>query len=237
MSKQDYYNPIWILCNPRTGSSHLCDLLNNTGHFPPCNHPGTVENIGPKQKGLAFNEWLRLYSNAQDFVQHPVPHMKAIHHQFVEVFGSANPETKWLVENSLPGIRYIQLVRTNLAEHAASLYFAKQTDTYHIYNKESLREYLDKPVPIKRNELMAAYQEVLGMQHNWDAYRPDIVVTYEDLMRQPVEVLRSIMDWLGLPDNNLSEVVNRTLDNRLFRMTRPNQKQAVAIIENRIAIL
>src|SRR4051812_26169172 len=118
--------PLWILCNPRSGSSLLCDLLNNTHKFPPLQHDRLVDRRGPLERGLAFNEWLRLFLNpngVQDFKATPVPHTKCLHHQFVEAFGDRDAA---YVEQHVPGVKFVLLHRNRYLEQVASLYFAKR---------------------------------------------------------------------------------------------------------------
>src|SRR5574343_868527 len=87
----------WILCTPRTGSSFLCELLNNLVVFPPFDHPGMKTVRGVLEVGQAFSEWTRLYSSLADFCNHPPPYSKMIFHQYIELFGSIPKQKQYNV--------------------------------------------------------------------------------------------------------------------------------------------
>src|SRR5688572_22853884 len=80
-----YPKACWILCTPRTGSSVLCELLNNVGAFPVFRHKNMqTTHRGPLEAGQTFNEWPRLYDDLCQFLENPPPYSKMIFHQYVE---------------------------------------------------------------------------------------------------------------------------------------------------------
>lgn len=251
----------WILCDPRTGSSFLCDLLNNTQAFPVYTHPRMRNKRGPLEIGQAFNEWARLFDNVQQMLHDPPPYAKMIHHQYVETVAGLPKDQRYhpgwyptkhdmamLVEYSIkydsrfvrrifPDISFIRLTR-NVVSHAVSLYIARSTTKYHIYDKNTLDTYLKTKIEIDDARLLEAYKDAVNYTESWSRFLDGterlLRVNYEDLVEKPVDTLSSILNFLGV-QTDVQAAVNRTLGNekRLFRMTRPDAQ----IFEDRLNLI
>ena len=76
-------DPIWILCNPRTGSSYLCECLNHTGYFEPYENEYTDKRGDDRmlEHGMAFCEWMRIIKNKESFERNPPKFLKNIYEQ------------------------------------------------------------------------------------------------------------------------------------------------------------
>lgn len=239
----------WIMCSPRTGSSLLCEFLNNSGVFPAYKHHGLKENIGPLQKNLAFNEWLRLFSNPKDFEANPPSTLKAIFHQYIEVFGSVPNNKRYgpglyaehhnikLVKNVLkkynnnyitsilPKIKFIHLKRSDTISHALSLYFSRLTKKYHMYSQKDLNDYLSKKIDYNPQVLKQCYLDSLQYKKNWDNFFTNkenvIEIDYKDITNEPEPTLNKLFDFLNLKVN-VKETIKMALESnkRIYKMTR-----------------
>lgn len=239
----------WILCTPRTGSSFLCELLNNTKAFPAFDHPGLVKRRGPLEIDQSFNEWPRLFYGPADFASNPPPYCKMIFHQYVETFGNVSKSKRYnigwypfthdarfmeevstrynsdYVNKLFPDIKYIHLVR-NAIDHAVSLYIARSTKKYHIYTQEDLSAYMNMDISVNQSRLLEAYKDALEYRNSWKWFLKGdekiIEVEYEDLILDPSKVLKNIGSFLELDlDSNLSLTSTFGENKRIFRMTRP----------------
>jgi LPS sulfotransferase NodH len=227
--------PLWILCNPRSGSSYLCDLLNNTGLFPSLEHPRLVNRRGPLERGLSFNEWLRLFFSPysfRDFEITPIFYTKCIYHQYIEVFGDRNFD---YIERYVPGVQFLWLHRNNIYEQVASLYFAKTmfdvcknklngSSSYHIYSEEDLFNYMNIKVEFNKKCALETYDEVVSYKDNWSKFlgnRQYQKIIYEDLVREPKIVIKSILGYnkIDYEEQNIDRITNPKL--RIHKMTRP----------------
>lgn len=243
------HTPCWILCTPRTGSTFLCELLNQLKVFPAFNHPSIENHTGNLiAKEQAFNEWPRLYNELTEFIKFPPPHCKMIYHQYLEVLNSVpnkekqqigwyekNKENQLLklqdcefVKNIFPDIKFILLQR-NPIEQAASLYFARHTKKYHIYNEQELEEYLDIKIEEDQSKLLAAYKDALFFNSCWDGFlknQQHLKIKYEKLINQTKETLESIMNFLEIQAD-----CENIKTNRIKRMTRPEASQFEILIK------
>jgi hypothetical protein len=200
--------PLWILCNPRSGSSYLCDLLNNTGLFPSLEHPRLVNRRGPLERGLSFNEWLRLFFSPysfRDFEITPIFYTKCIYHQYIEVFGDRNFD---YIE------RYVPVCKNKL----------NGSSSYHIYSEEDLFNYMNIKVEFNKKCALETYDEVVSYKDNWSKFlgnRQYQKIIYEDLVREPKIVIKSILGYnkIDYEEQNIDRITNPKL--RIHKMTRP----------------
>lgn len=228
--------PCWILCNPRSGSSILCDFLNFTGKFPAFDHPDTKLRRGPLERGLAFNEWFRLYNSTEEFELRPPPFVKSILHQYEELLG--RPGRNY-IKTLLPGVRFVLLKRKNLANHVLSQYFAEHTQTYHIYNQEQLQRYLNRQLEsFAIDKLRAAQEKVSQYNSSWNWFledEPRLTVYYEDFIEQPQKVIEEILTFCEIPfeKDDLDKAVEAALVKtpRILKMTRPEAETGLLILK------
>lgn len=243
----------WILCTPRTGSTFLCELLNNSGAFESYDDPRLKERRGPLERGRAFNEWLRLYEDALDFAQNPPGCLKCIFHQYLEVFGKVDKSKRYapgyypevyslefaatvldefnieFLRSHIQDLQFVRLTRRDVVSHSVSLYFARMTQQYHIYSQEQLDEYLKRSVPYNRSIILPIHRDAVALNSVWDKFvwgKDFLDVYYEDLIDDPASVLKSVLSYLKVdrPESAIAEAVDRSTNKRVFRMTRPEAK-------------
>lgn len=219
----------WILCNERSGSTMLCNLLNDTKLFPVYVDSRLTDHKGPLQKGRAFDEWLRLFmrdnSGVEGFLKNPPLCLKCLQQTYVDVFGQLSADQ---LEEIFPNINYILLKRKDIYAHAVSVYFSKTFQKWHLYNKEEYDRYMKLSVAFDIDIAMEAYQSVITFQENWKGFlgnRKPIEVFYEDLVSNPTLAIFSILDHLELPHVEV-KVSNRTLP-----MTRPESQHYASLIK------
>ena len=247
------------MCTPRTGSTLLCELLNSINIFPPFDHPNIQFcDGGFIKKGQAFNEWARLYSSVSEFIAHPPPYSKMIFHQYIEIVGSV-PKSKryntgWYtslhdpsfvskvllkynskyIRSLFPDIKFIHLKREPIS-HAISLYFARETREYHIYDASSLKEYLEINIPINHSKMLEAYKDALLYNCVWEEFwsgdEDVLVVNYEDLVSDNCKKIQEIVSFLGLDLK-----VNKCNSNRIYRMTRPEASKFENILSQLVKV-
>jgi LPS sulfotransferase NodH len=255
-------NPCWILCSPRTGSSYLCELLNNTKMFPAYCHPDLKEIKGPIQKGLAFNEWLRLFNTKTQFLTMPPPYCKAIYHQYIEALGSIPTENRYRpgfyfnyykIENYdhiiathndsflasvLPNITFITLKRKNLIAHAISLYFSRMTKKYHIYDEKSLAIYFDTKITLDSSLLLTCWKDANIYTKLWDKFistQNSINITYESLIENPTDTLGKLGEFLKLPFEIETTIKRTETENkRIYKMTHPDAKRFESLLKKEL---
>lgn len=239
----------WILCTPRTGSSLLCELLNNLDIFPPFNHPSLTDRRGPLEKGQAFNEWARLYFGPAYFSFYPSPYAKMIFHQYVEAMGSILKPKRYgvgwyhnvhdleflksislkfnseYVRRIFPDIHFIHLLRDPL-DHAVSLYVARNTKKYHIYSQFDLDRYMDMKIVVESRKLMMAYDDAISYSDSWKWFLKGdekvLQIQYEEMLLDPGNIIERIGEFLNISfdvEKSLSKTYGS--DKRIYRMTHP----------------
>jgi LPS sulfotransferase NodH len=253
----------WILCTPRTGSSILCELLNNLGVFQPFDHPNLVHHRGPLEVGQAFNEWPRLYFSPQDFLSHPCRYSKMIFHQYIESFASIPKQERYNVgwyprthdpdltariskqydsrfaDRLFPGIRFLHLHREPIS-HAVSLYFARSTKKYHIYSQEALDEYLRMQIQPDHNKLLEAYRDALAYDKCWRNFLSGgerlMHVDYNSLLFYPEDTLTKIVEFLGV-DGDIKGSIDKCLGDkkRIYKMTRPESREYYELLQKLVS--
>lgn len=243
--------PCWILCSPRTGSSLLCEFLNNFKSFPAFDHPAikSLPNTNLLRSDNAFNEWCRLFSKLEEFTCHPPLYSKMIFHQYIEVVGSVKKEKRYnvgwyenyhdkdfvdstirkynseWVKTIFPDIRYLKLKRNPIA-HAVSLYFARHTKKYHIYDKENLTNYLNTKIDLDISKLLECHSDVMVSNSCWNPFLSEkdnvLDVNYENLISNPYEELSKIKNFLQV-DCDINNAIDLTINSnkRIYKMTRP----------------
>lgn len=226
---------LWIMSNPRSGTTILCELLNSTGLFPNFNHP----NLHPVQG--AFGEWLRLYNSPEDFERLPSPNLKCLYHQYVTVFKDVNKYNLNYIKAILPEVKFIHLVRENRLQHAVSLYFAQKTELYQIRNTNKLNEYLNKDIELDRKRLLSCYNYMNDQENRLNSFlygHMSLRVKYDDLIINPASVLMQILDYCGI--NYSNEHICKSIEKcygeekQLFKMTHRLAERYVKILEEMV---
>lgn len=256
----------WILCLPRSGSTFLCDLLNHTRKFQEFEDRRLKNNVGPIQRGRAFNEWLRIFENYHDLCFNPPSCCKAIYHQYIEVMSgvpisqrrsvenycSINHERESFVKNKhrlnsiqslFTSIKFLNLKR-DVFEQTVSTYFARQTKKYHIYSEKEASEYFESSIRVDDNELIRTYEEIYFFQDAWEKMicRNNVIkeIYYEDLIQSPSRVILEVLDFLEASELNeqisKNAVVNFNREGRIIRMTRPESKKIISRLKSILGI-
>lgn len=223
----------WILCNERSGSTLLCDLLNSTKQFTEYDDFRLRDKKCVLQRNRAFGEWLRLFirdsSKIKGFKENPPYCLKCLRHQFEGVFGEKDAD---FIEDIFPNVNYILLKRRNIYEHAASVYFTKMISKWHIYNEKEKRKYLKINIPFQPDVAIQSYKMVTGFKNNWLDFlgnRKPFEIFYEDLIENPESTIFQLLSFFRLP--TVEKVVN---PNRVLRMTRPESEKYGAAIKQLI---
>lgn len=238
---------VWILCNPRTGSSFLCELLNNLNLFQPYNNENLTNKKGPLEKGRAFDEWLRLFYKEKLTAENAPKTCKCIFHQYQDTI---NTKISYL-NDIIPNLNIILLKRKNIINHIVSLYCSKimfktldrnfkESSAYHIYNKEDLIKYQAIKIPINYKYLFECLLEVKSYKNNWDKYLenyPHITIYYEDIIKNKYNEIKNILNYCKLKYKNkdILHSIERTTNNpRVYRMEHQDKNLIKNILINSI---
>lgn len=219
---------------------------------------------GPLEVGQSFNEWARLYDNTTEFTENPPPYSKMIFHQYIEVF-MCLPKAKrytvgWYPEkypadveksyssryNSVyarwlfPDMKFVLLRRAPLS-HAISLYFARTSKTYHIYDEGVLNNYMANQIEIDDARLLEAYFDAVQYQDSWQHFligdEKLFEVDYDTLVESPEPTLTKLYEFLEIDVKCVANSINGTLgaDKKIFRMTRPEAAQVTERLRKLLA--
>lgn len=254
----------WILCTPRTGSTLLCELLNNLGSFPVFEHPGMKTHRGVLEVGQTFSEWPRLYANPAQFCDHPPPYSKMIFHQYVEVM-AAMPKNKqynvgWYPEKHdkdlmakvsgryniayarsiFPDIKFLHLRRDRVS-HAVSLYFARTTKKYHIYDRTTLDNYINIDIECNESRLLEAYCDAADYDQSWRHFLSGqervLQVNYAALLADMPGTLSEIVGFLGCGGDVAASIEKTHGEHkRIYRMTRPEAEYYEAKLRSLVRV-
>jgi hypothetical protein len=217
---------------------------------------------GPLEVGQTFNEWARLYDNVVNFTENPPPYSKMIFHQYIEVFMGLPKHKRYTVgwypekyepevekhyssmydsvyaRRLFPDLKFV-LLRRDPISHAISLYFARTSKTYHIYDKDVLNSYLSRQIEIDDGRLMEAYLDAVLYQDSWRHFLSgdELLheVDYETLVREPEATLTKLYQFLGIRPESVVKSMEAVHgeEKKIHRMTRP---EAEAVTE-RLKIL
>jgi len=226
--------------------------LNNSGLFKAYNHPLLSDKKGPIQQGLAFNEWLRLFNNRIEFERFVPPYCKVIYHQYIEVIAAIPNANRYrpgfyadfyelekydwavkkydqkYVKSLLPDIKFIHLYRNDEVAHAISIYVARQTKKYHIYDETSLSNYTQSNVEADAALLMQCWKDACLYRAIWNNFLGNVdflSVSYEDLIHSTEYVLANVSDFLGVKLDPTDAIYKANFSNkRIFKMTHPATK-------------
>jgi LPS sulfotransferase NodH len=228
--------PCWILCTPRSGSSYISELLNNTGIFPsfeylfPHLSINLNKNPGPIRKTNAFGEWLRIYNDQIEFEKNIPPYLKVIHRQYLDLIKEDfNPLD--LVHD----LKLILLKRKNIYKQASSLYLAQEMNQYHVYSNWMMKEFTNKTIDINIEKLTESYNKVLGFNCTWNKFLKfdPLVIHYEDIVNNTFKSIQDIMSYLNIDikKNTIEKSIDITKKEMLV-MTHPIKDKCISILEN-----
>jgi LPS sulfotransferase NodH len=218
-------NPIWILCNARSGSSILCEYLNNLNIFEVFEHEEIEKRNAHllKTKG-AFNEFLRLYNTLNELILNPPRYLKCLDEQYIQLIQKNLNYDAVFIRKILPGIKFIKLKRKDNISQAISLYCARLTNKWHIYTEEELKNYHQIEISFNPKLALECLYEIENY-HNWSWFIKDdfLEVFYEDLLIEPQNIIRKILDFSQVDADN--QVIYHSIETtkkrqRIYKMTR-----------------
>lgn len=219
---------LWILCQPRSGSTYLCDILNNLNIFPIFND-SRLKSLGPIKKNSAFNEWLRIYLNKKDFEQNPPLNLKCLYEQYWSLFGSN--ENSNYIKKIIPNVKFIWLKRKNLIEHTASLYYAIKTKKYHITNSQNLKEYSNIELEFDKDFALKVFNTIKAEQNIWDYFLQNNycqIMYYEDLINNPAREIENLLNNLEIEKKEIK------IKTSFLKMNNNSKKEFCKKLENLI---
>jgi LPS sulfotransferase NodH len=209
----------YLLCaSPRSGSTMLCDLLTQTGaagapdsFFRPASIPDFAREWGvepPRDTfGHAYVAAVRRHGDAgtgrfgMRVMWRDMPGCTA---RLADLYPGLGHGSDLLRE--VFGIdRYVHLRRRDTVAGAVSLVLAQQTGLWHRHADGSERERTAPPLPPEYDH--DAIAEAVGMldgeADGWTSWFAangvsPLAVTYEELAAEPAEVLRRVLDHLGV---------------------------------------
>lgn len=218
--------PVWVVTQPRSGSWYLCRMLNNTGLFK----PEFKEYFNPYDQ--YFNRRVNAYSN---LFKNPdaYRHCKIFPGHFRDNFMNWNG-----INEKIPDIKYVHLVREDIVAKAVSHYFAVVTDKWGIHNEGEKKEYVDKPIQLDEQKLIEVYRHVSDNHNFWLPMikgKDYIQIRYEDLVRDPAGQLQAILASVGhaLPSEAAKECVAKV---KSLPMTRPETPVATKALARLIRL-
>lgn len=225
-------NPCWILSTPRTGSSILCDMLNNLDLFEEFRHSLQNPFPSPLQKNRAFDEWLKIFIRYKgglvEFEKTPPKFNKCPHDQYQNVLGNKSPS---YLQEVLPGIKFLILKRRDLYAQTISSYFSKWTHKYHLYNEQSKKDWMNIEIPFDEEVAIQTYLRTKEWQKCWKDFSAPVEY-YEDIINQPVKSLTRILHLWKIECK--SEVITKSVEKswshqtrRSIPMTRPETKDYI----------
>ena len=192
-----YKNPVWILSGPRTGSSFISSVLNETKIFDPvfneCFHDDWIKEIFSDVKLLSpFNY------NWPKFAKVHEAHFEKIQ----KMFPSLN------IKEVIPDLKFIHLRRKNLIKQTISEFFANKTNIYIIKNKKKLNKYKELKVDYDEKIMLHYYKKAIIRFNSWEPLlikENHIDIFYEELIDNPKETFLKIFNFLEIiPPNNLN---------------------------------
>lgn len=208
-----------IAMTPRSGSSHLCDVLKNTKTM---GRPGEmlsqlfIPNILKRAPGATPDEYLSQVMRVVR-TRNGVSGIKASWFQFND-FRAAMQD-----ESVFQSYRYIHLTRRDLAAQAVSLYCATASNVFHtnIEHTESEREKL-QALQYDFLKIKEWHEHILAQEQGWRLFFAQhnifpLSINYEEIEDDVTAVVRRMARYLDMPragESASSESIFRKIGNR-----------------------
>lgn len=190
-----------IAMTPRSGSSHLCDVMKNTkllgspGEFFPAEFIPKILVKAPAK-------------NADDYLVNVMKVLQSAN-------GVSGVKTSWFQfqqfcnalknRNAVRKFKYIYLVRRDVAAQAVSLYKATESSFFHT-NISHSEDVLNKNKQLDYNyEKIDKWEKhIIAQESGWQNYFLvnnifPLCITYEDIESDVSGVVKRIIAYLGLP--------------------------------------
>jgi len=219
----------------------LSQILNNTGLFV-------------DKKKHPFDEWLGFYNYRQnldwflsedqilhwlstkDWFLSDTPNFINLHRdQFFNVF---KDDSYAFFKLQFKDVKYL-LLKRNFFSQIASLYVAKMTKVWRIYNDKQQEDYIKKTVEMDSKKIISCYQAEMHKKNAWFDFenKPEVLkIWYEDLNDVTIKTVKEILDFLELPSKNIEKSI--CLANKGYLKTqREETKKVEQILRRNIGIL
>jgi len=211
--------PCWILTNPRTGSTYLAELLNNTGIFNPRFEEYFTPDFVAAKNGIPVRE-AKNRIKAQIRSKRLPRYVKI----FLGIFNELNLNHKF-IKSVHPKIKYIRLRRRDIYANSVSWYIAESTKIWLVRNQAELKGFTEKRVPFNEKRLIEIYTRLKKVFCEWDVHLEDcdfVDVFYEDLVASPRAQINKILTFVGANNKNAFKRVN------LIKQTHPQSIELIA---------
>lgn len=190
-----------IAMTPRSGSSHLCDVLSNTRKL---GRPGEmlskefIPEIVRSAPGRDADEYLR---QVLKVIRTPngVSGLKASWFQFDE-FRRAMKEPAFLLK-----FRFIHLTRRDPSAQAVSLYRATATNVFHtnVHHSADAIGQLEA-LDYDFEKIRHWHDHIVAQERGWQSFFAEngifpLAVSYEDIEHDVLAVVRRIAAYIGRP--------------------------------------
>lgn len=207
--------PLWILSVPRSGTHWVGGMLFKTGKF---DREITKEII------------LRYILQNKDknyCIKHLPKFTILMYEHFLRY--KFTLEDKKIIKNTLPGIRFIKLVRNDIIARSVSLAMVRKKLIHIIQDKRQLMQYKKIKHNISDKELLHQFRfatSKLGSKYSWnDKFLEGenyIEVTYENLLKNIHEVKRMVE--FAIEEQVTINYVKSLVENPLFlKLTHPEK--------------
>ena len=175
-------HPLYILATPRSGTTLLQVLLNQTGLFDP--KISEWFNPRPYYDHIPWPMDEKLPRNCKVFPQH-----------LKQRFGSARLEP---IEEAWPDVKYVVVYRKDVAAQTASWMYSCRSDTWNTGDDKRIACYSEQRFDIGQKEAM----DVLYWMHNESQKITELFkgkefvrLEYNQITDDPVGVVQQILRW------------------------------------------
>ncbi|MBN8285750.1 Stf0 family sulfotransferase [Zoogloea sp.] len=208
-----------IAMTPRSGSSHLCDVLKNTKLL---GRPGEmvsqmfIPNILKSAPAATPDEYLAQVMRVVR-TRNGVSGMKASWFQFNDFRGAMQDESVFR------SYRFIYLTRRDLAAQAVSLYCATSSNVFHtnVEHTTTEREKLAN-LDYDFQAIKRWHEHILAQELGWQAYFAKhnifpLSINYEEIEHDVTAVVKRIAHFVGRPragESATSESIFRKIGDR-----------------------
>jgi LPS sulfotransferase NodH len=236
---------VFMLTAIRSGSTYLLHLLRDTGffHYPAVHDPH--ESLVPQHEIHEFfapnpfiDPWIvgnreKTREECMSHLRHRLMYMqkqpclfKVLMEQYNYYMLELDAEDRRMIEDAIPGLRYIWLERSDIIARTVSAYILFNSKTDHIYSQKAYDDYMQKAVHIDEKGLLDVYKNHVK-RGNWSPFLHGtdyLKVEYEDLVAKPKETLIRCLDHLGLGYDGLD--LQAIVDKQpKFKTERPESKE------------
>lgn len=213
-------NKIWVLSHHRTGSGFFCEILGNILCLD------LREFLAPWKFDFDYIRTGRkfFWSEPIDMRNIKLPNSSKIHYDTLKMmFGNFNS-----FKEKIGDAYFIKTSRRDVVSHAVSLYMAICLNKWRI---ESLSDkevnWDNKQIQINDRNLIRCYNYILNINKCWDCVDvPFINVYYEDLIKNPVEEIKKVLNFLEI-DFSDEQIKNCILasNKKIIKQTHPDKEK------------